>query len=71
MDIGFDRRTLVVNHVFFAGWTLLYLPIDDPLAVLDGSLGLGQGAVFAMWVIAGLALLAIDCLVVSRLLSGD
>jgi len=71
MDIGFDPRTLVLNHVFFAGWTILYLPASDPLAVLDGSVGLARGAVFALWVVAGLALLAIDCLVASRLLARD
>jgi hypothetical protein len=71
MDVGFDERTLVLNHVFFAGWTLLYLPASDPLSVLDGSVGLGQSAVFALWVVAGLALLATDCLVAYRLLAGD
>lgn len=71
MDIGFDPRTLVLNHVFFAGWTILYLPASDPLTVLDGRLGLAQGAVFALWAIAGLALLAIDCLVAYRLLAAD
>ncbi|WP_323674250.1 hypothetical protein [Halorubellus sp. PRR65] len=71
MDVGFDERTLVLNHVFFAGWTILYLPASDPLAVLDGGVGLGRSAVFALWAVAGLALLAIDCLVASRLLAGD
>lgn len=71
MDIGFDPRTLVLNHVFFAGWTILYLPAGDPLAVLDGSVGLARGAVFALWVVAGLALLAIDAIVAYRLLAND
>jgi len=69
MDIGFDPRTLVLNHVLYAGWTILYLPAADPLAVLDGRVGLAQGAVFALWVVAGLALLAIDVIVASRLLA--
>jgi hypothetical protein len=71
MDIGFDPRTLVLNHVLFAGWTILYLPASDPLSVLEGTMGLAQGAVFALWVVAGLALLAIDCIAAFRLLASD
>lgn len=71
MDIGFDGRTLVLNHVFFAGWTILFVPASDPLALVDGRVGLAQGAVLALWVVAGLALLAIDCLVAYRLLAND
>lgn len=71
MDIGFDRRTLVANHVFYALWTLLVVPLNDPLSVARGGIGLGFGAVLVLWAVAGLALLAIDVLVVYRLFGGE
>jgi|AntRauTorcE11898_2_1112593.scaffolds.fasta_scaffold22812_2 hypothetical protein len=71
MDIGFDVRTLALNHVFFAGWTALLLPASDPLSAFAGPIGVGQGAILALWVVAGVALLAIDCLVAYRLLARD
>jgi len=69
MALGFDRRTLVGNHVFYALWTLLLVPIDDPLSVVRGGVDLAFGVVLALWAFAGLALFAIDCLVAYRLLS--
>ena len=65
MDTGFDGRALVANHVFFALWTLLLVPLNDPLSVVRG----GVGVVLVLWGVSGLALVAIDCIVASRLLA--
>jgi len=69
MDTGFDGRALVANHVFFALWTLLLVPLNDPLSVVRGGVGVGFGAVLVLWGVSGLALVAIDCIVASRLLA--
>jgi len=71
MDVGFDERTLALNHLFFGAWSALLLPTATPLALLAGDLPAGLAAVVALWTIAGLALLAVDALAAYRLLTGD
>ncbi|NHN43586.1 hypothetical protein G9C85_18360 [Halorubellus sp. JP-L1] len=71
MEIGFDGRTLVVNHVVYALWTLLLVPLEDPLSMVRGDVGVGFGAVLALWGVSGLALVAIDCIVAYRLLASE
>jgi len=71
MDVGFDGRTLALNHLFFGAWSALLLPTATPLGLVAGDLPAGLAAVVALWTVAGLALLAIDALVAYRLLGGE
>jgi hypothetical protein len=68
MDTGFDQRRLALNHVLYGLWTALLLSGTNPLAVLDGGGGAAI-AIVGLWAVAGVALLATDCLVAYRVLA--
>jgi hypothetical protein len=71
MDVGFDRGTLVLNHLILAAWTVLFFPGGNPLALAASSPTPVETVVLAMWVVSVVGLAAIDAIALYRLFAGD